>query len=37
MWVKDWNSIVDTAELAPNEPPTDEDKDWMKVLGEWPR
>ena len=35
MWVKDWNSIVDTAELAPNEPP-DEDKDWMKVLGEWP-
>ena len=36
MWVKDWNSIVDTAELAPNEPLTDEDKDWMKVLGEWP-
>ena len=36
MWVKDWNKIVDTAELAPNEPLSDKDKDWMNVLGEWP-
>ena len=36
MWVKDWNSIVDTAELAPNDPLSDEDLDWMGKLGEWP-
>lgn len=36
MWVKDWNSIVDTAELAPNEPLTQDDLDWMGKLGEWP-
>lgn len=36
MWVKDWNSIVDTAELAPNAPLSDEDLDWMGKLGEWP-
>jgi molybdenum cofactor biosynthesis enzyme MoaA len=36
MWVKDWNKVVDTAELAPNEPLSDEDLDWMEKLGEWP-
>jgi len=36
MWVKDWNQVVDTAELAPNEPLSDEDLDWMEKLGEWP-
>ena len=36
MWVKDWNKIVDTAELAPNEPLSTEDLDWMGKLGEWP-
>lgn len=36
MWVKDWNKIVHTAELAPNEPLSDNDLDWMGQLGEWP-
>lgn len=36
MWVKDWNQVVDTAELAPNEPLSDEDLEWMGQLGEWP-
>jgi MoaA/NifB/PqqE/SkfB family radical SAM enzyme len=36
MWVKDWNKVVDTAELAPNEPLSDEDLEWMEQLGEWP-
>lgn len=36
MWVKDWNKIVHTAELAPNEPLSDNDLDWMEKLGEWP-
>jgi len=36
MWVKDWNKVVDTAELAPNEPLSDEDLAWMEQLGEWP-
>ena len=36
MWVKDWNKIVDTAELAPNEPLSDKDLSWMGQLGEWP-
>lgn len=36
MWVKDWNSVVDTAELQPNEPLSQDDLAWMGKLGEWP-
>lgn len=36
MWVKDWNSVVGTAELQPNEPLSEGDLDWMGKMGEWP-
>jgi len=36
MWVKDWNSVVGTAELQPNVPLTDEEVDFMDFMGVWP-
>ena len=36
MWVKDWNTVVGTAELQPNAPLSDDDLDWMGKMGEWP-
>ena len=36
MWVKDWNQIVDTAELTPNVPLSNEDMDYMDTMTEWP-
>ena len=36
MWVKDWNSVVDKAQLEPNNPLTKDDFAWMETLGEWP-
>ena len=36
MWVKDWNSVVGTAQLEPNAPLSDEDLAWMDNLQEWP-
>lgn len=37
MWVKDWNSVVDTSKtLEPSKPLTDDDMAWMEELGQWP-
>lgn len=36
MWVKDWNEVVGTAELTPNEPLNESDMDFMDVMREWP-
>ena len=36
MWVKDWNKVVDTAQLEPNVPLSDEDLNWMENLQSWP-
>ena len=36
MWVKDWNEVVDTAELTPNSPLSQEDMEYMDTMREWP-
>jgi len=36
MWVKDWNSVVPTAQLEPNAPLSEQDLDWLEKMGEWP-
>lgn len=36
MWVKDWNEVVGTAELAPNSPLTDQELEYMNYMTEWP-
>lgn len=36
MWVKDWNSVVGTAQLEPNAPLSDQDQEWLSKMGEWP-
>ena len=36
MWVKDWNKVVDTAELVPNDPLTQEEFDHLEVMQQWP-
>ena len=36
MWVKDWQEVVGTAELAPNDPLTQEELDFLDVMQEWP-
>jgi MoaA/NifB/PqqE/SkfB family radical SAM enzyme len=35
-WVKDWNQIVHTAELAPNEPLSKENFEYMEIMQQWP-
>lgn len=35
-WVKDWNKVIDTAELQPSAPLSIDDIAWLEVLGEWP-
>ena len=36
MWVKDWNAVVDTATLQPNEPLNKEAFDFMDIMQQWP-
>jgi MoaA/NifB/PqqE/SkfB family radical SAM enzyme len=36
MWVKDWNSVVETAELMPSSPLTKEEFDHLEVMQQWP-
>jgi len=36
MWVKDWNEVVDKAELVPANPLTKEEFDYLEVMQEWP-
>ena len=36
MWVKDWNQVVDKAELMPSNPLTKEEFDYLEVMQEWP-
>lgn len=36
MWVKDWNAVVDTATLEPNNPLTENDFEWLGQMAEWP-
>lgn len=36
MWVKDWNEVVGTAELQPNEPLTQDELDFLDTMTEWP-
>ena len=35
MWVKDWNAVVDTATLQPNEPLNKEAFDFMEIMQQW--
>lgn len=36
MWVKDWNEVVDKAELVPSNPLTKEEFEYLEVMQEWP-
>lgn len=35
-WVEDWNEVVGTATLTPNEPLSSGDMDFMDIMREWP-
>lgn len=36
MWVKDWNTVVGSAELTPNDPLSKDDMDYMDTMRTWP-
>lgn len=36
MWVKDWNKVVDTAELMPSTPLSKDEFDHLEVMQQWP-